>query len=453
MPQLTDLSPNELHAKVDDADLHSASAPETSEALDRLAEQIEKPGGGPSGPTGPTGASGAAAETGATGATGPSGAEAGATGATGATGPSGAAEHHEVESGATGATGATGASAAPDPLDAIEPPSNLKPKSVEAFNHIKEVAKARVAEVAGQLTAMTNQVTELKTKLAEAEKDKGKLPPDVEQELTESRRFRVAQDVLNDPEFKKFDAQLNENSDIIYKKLLKDGGLTQDHIDKIKELGGPDKVDWEPILAKLPVPVRRFIDSILVDNERVRSNRDAALTHAKDNASTYAQEREARDVKIVTQSAEAYTKNLPWLQKKDIPADATAEQRTAIETANKEAESARGVLNTYLGNRSPERFAELAVGTLIAYQLKAQVGSLSSKLENLTTESTAAVKKLTKERDDAVAELTAIKRAQIPRHRGDPIVAPRATKPPTVNVSGSDALDALAADAKAGGEE
>jgi hypothetical protein len=331
-----------------------------------------------------------------------------------------------------------------DSFDEIELPPNTKSKSAEAFGRLKQAAREKVAEVAAQLTAAAERERKLVVELEAAKSSTGKLPPEIEKELTDLRAEHATSDIQNDPEIKKFDTTLQSNEEIIYKKL-ETSGVDSDAIAKIKELGGVEAVDWNPILEKLPVQVQRFIEATLIDNERTRNAKEEAIKSAKTNANEYTAKRVERESQLVTNTALDNTKKLPWLQLKEIPANATVEQKAAIDAENKSAQDYQVLLNGFLADRGPKQFAELAVGTTIAYRLQAQLKALSEQHQKATAGHTTGVQKLTQERDALKSQLDAIKRAQIPRNRGDTIIPPK-IQPKIGDVSGAEALESLAKD-------
>lgn len=334
-----------------------------------------------------------------------------------------------------------------DGLDKIEMPASAKSKSAEAFNSLKTAARSQIAEWAQKNTEATNKIAELTAKVEELSKSAGKLPVEVERELNALRGEHATLDINNDPEFKKFDTTLTENVELIYKKLA-DNGVGKEAIDRIKELGGPDKVDWAPIMQKLPMPVARFVESMLVDNERVKDQREKALDAAKNNAGEYTTKRTARENESLQKTVADITKDIPWMKNQEVPAGATAEQKAAIEQANKIAEGANKDLARFISDRSPQRIAELAVGTLLAHRFKAEVDILTKQLAESTKISTENLTKITKERDELKAKLEAIKQARIPRGRTDAVAPAGVKKAPAMEQSGEEALTNLAKEAK-----
>jgi uncharacterized protein Yka (UPF0111/DUF47 family) len=443
MTDLPNLSPNELHAKGDEVTLKPTPDVEAVEALDALAKEM----------AGKSSATPVAAV-----ASSATPAAVVVSSATPAAVVSSATPEAAVASSATpaaavsSATPAAAVESAKDDFDNIQLPPTAKSKSTQAFEQLKTAAREKVAQVSQQLTEAANREKKLTEELNTLRASSGKLPAEVEQELATLRAEHVALDVHNDPEFKKFDTTIQSNVEVIYSKLL-ESGLTTENIDRIKELGGPDKIDWTPILSKLPDNARRFIEATLVDNARLEVNKTKALESAKSNATKYTQERTTREQKLVSDTALQFTKTIPWMNLQEVPAGATAEQKAAIDASNKTAQEAVGRLNEFLGNRTPEQFAELAVGTVLAFRFKDQLTQAVAELNGLKKSSTEQVTALTKEVSELRAKLDGIKRAQLPRHGGGQIPPPPAPKKTDLNTSGADALESLAREVKAAGED
>lgn len=313
-----------------------------------------------------------------------------------------------------------------DEFDAIELPPHTKPKSGEAFTNLKKLARETrdklTAEIASEKAAakkLADELEALKTQAASAT-----VPEETAAELEELRAYRAAHDIESDPRLKEFDNKLKGNVESIYKKL-KDGGLSDASIEQIKTLGGPDQIDWEPVLPKLTLPIRRFIEATLVDNERLKDQKVEAYEAAKKNASQYIAERQTREVTQLTETANSYLKNLPWIAEQKVPADATPEVKAQIEANNADAHAYMQKLQGLLKDRSPDMHAQLAVGTVMAYRQKKEIAALEKQVadgkaavESATKDLKAQIATLTAAKDKAEKELLAIKKAELPRGGG-----------------------------------
>ncbi len=305
-----------------------------------------------------------------------------------------------------------------DPLDAVALPPHTSVKAGEQFAKLKSVAKENQTALQKQIAERDAKIAESAAELEKLRAESGKLPNNAAAELEELRKFKLSHDVESDPSFKEHGTALEANNASIYKKL-EQAGYTAENIERIKELGGPDKIEWEPLLAKLNIQTRRFIEAKLVDNVNLADKREEALVAAKANAAGFLQERTAKETSTLINTANSYLKNLPWTAERAIPATATPEQKAELEAANTLARDSIGKLKTYLADRSPARLAELAVGTIIAHKYQADVNSLTAKLTSVNTTHAAALDVVTKERDALKAELAKIKGAAMPGGRGD----------------------------------
>src|SRR6267142_1332463 len=335
-------------------------------------------------------------------------------------------------------------SAGKDEFDKIELPAHTSPKAGEQFTALKSAARAQVTALQTQLTDITSKHTEAARQLEDLQKQKAALTPEVQAELEDLRKFKIAQDVESDPQFRTFKNEINANHEAIYKKLM-GAGYTQENIDHIKSLGGPDNIDWNPLLEKLPAQTRLFLQGKLVANIELADKRDAALEAAKASGPKFLAERAERDSKSLLDTANSHLTKLEWTATRQLPATATPEQKTAIEAWNKDATEAVDTIKMYLSDRSPERHAELAIGTLIAHRLQRDLGVATTKLSTLEAAHKTAIEAVTAERDKLKADLEKIKLAAIPRTTTPVEVINPAKKPVTglgLNVTGMEALDA-----------
>jgi hypothetical protein len=335
---------------------------------------------------------------------------------------------------------AAAAAAAVDPLDAVELPPHTKPKSAEAFGRLKQLAKENAK-------ILKDKIAENDTKLAavQAELDKakaivpGSLTPELQAEMEDLRKFRLSIDATSDPTFKEFDSKIEANVAQIYKKL-EASGLSAESVKAIKDLGGPEQVDWEPIMPKLPLTTRRLVESLLVSNEGLKDSKAEALEKAKADAPKYVAERSAREAEELTKVAQGYIKNLPWTSEKAIPAGAKPEEVAAIEESNTFARESLGKLKDFLANRSLPHIAELAVGTLIAYQQRRELNAIKAAQAALNEKLVA----ITAERDKLAAATAARKLAELPRGGGAAQVIAPVAKVGSLDVrKAGEALDAL----------
>ena len=355
-----------------------------------------------------------------------------------------AAEEKAAADKAAAASGTPAAAAAPevDPLDKIELPPHTSAKAKDSFATVKELAKKEQAALKVQIAERDAKLAAAQAEIEAAKQATGKLPEATEAELTELRQFKLAHEVESDPSFKEFSSKIENNNASIFKKL-EAAGFTEEHFSRLREIG-LDKVNWDPIFEKLSVQTQRSIEAKLVDNENLAEKREEALAAAKANASGFLKQRSEREIGELTKTVNEHIKGLAWTAEKPVPATATPEQKAALEAENNFARETMGRLKTYLADRSPSRFAELAVGTALAHKFKADLDAVSAKLAQATTGHTTALDAVTKERDALKAELDKIKRAAAPRVQGGAAIAPAKSKNSIDLRNGSQALDDMA---------
>lgn len=340
---------------------------------------------------------------------------------------------------------ADAAAKAGDKYDKIELPPHSSAKAGESFAALKKAAREAETALQSQVSDLNGKLTEATKTLTELQKNSGQLPEEVKVELEELRKFKIAHDVESDPSFQKFSQELNANHEAIYAKL-KQAGYTDENIEHIKSLGGPDNVNWDPLLAKMPVQTRLFLQAKLVDNINISDRRTAALTEAKANGAKFLQERSERDGKELLDTANGYLTKFSWTAPKQVPANATDAQRAEIEAWNKDAGEAMNTIKVYLADRSATRHAELAIGTLLAHRFEKQLVAANSRISSMEAAHKTALEAITKERDQFKKDLDAIKKAEIPRTEQSLGVVTPPPKPVSANARPADALDALLAE-------
>lgn len=327
----------------------------------------------------------------------------------------------------------------PDALDAVTLPPHAKPKSVEAFDKIKQVAREQVIAVSKEL-----EDTKKKLEVAEAAA-KSAPPPEALKELEDLRTWRKHADIESAPEFKAFDSQVAKNLEQVYGKLT-EAGMPPENLAKIKELGGPVNVDMEPILEKMSPTVRRYIEAKLIDNESLADKKKDAIEAAKKDAENFfkgkkdaAEKTTAATVETEKKTVDAVLKLVPWMTEPKAPDNATEDQKKGVENHKAFITSTRERIDAALKDRSPESRAEAVVGTQWAYWYKTQFELAHAK--RLEAE------KLLAER---TAELDKIKKASGAGSRVSSARAPAAAAPGGVKIGvrGEDALDALRAEAE-----
>jgi len=421
-------NPN-AHGADQSANLPSISA-ETSSALDALLKQQEddSPITGNAGPTGPSGDA-----TPASGATGPEDKRDPATGKflpkgqPAATGPSGDA---------TPVSGAT-----TDAFADVQAPQ-LKGKSAEAFENIKRLANEKVTALQSERDAFEKQIKELTEKA-------GRLDPKVEAELKDLREFRRKLDVEADPEFKKFDEESSTQAESIYGKLLS-VGVPEHTVEKIKSMGGVFKVQWDPILEKLPSAAKRFIEVKLTQLEDLKDRKSTAIASAKKNSeeflTTRAQAVETAKKDFREKAATTLDTMLPkldWFVEKKSTDKSTDAEKASITEHNKLLTETKEAIKEAIDDDSAEMRAFLAVGLAQLMKLRADYSAATSSHKS-------EVAKLKAELDAANTLLEKVKKGSTNRLRDTTATSSiAAAGAGSINEKPADALDRARAEVEA----
>lgn len=392
-----------------------SSAPETSDALDALLKQAQ---GGEPEPTAEEKAAKEKADA-ADAAKVKADAEAEAARVKAAAEGTETDEAKKIREAAEKDAAAKAAAAAKETFADVKLPEYTKPKAAEAFTKVKTLAKIEIDAATERATTSEAKVKELEKKLA----DKPGLDPATEAELKELRAFRQKLDVEASPEFKEFDTRAKSNEESIFGKL-KTAGFPDEMIAKIKEIG-VGEVDWEPVFAKIPPQVRRYIEAKLVENEDLGEKKTAAITAAKANAAEYLKTRDPSQQGAALATAtkakvDEFAPSLDWLKDQQPTEKSTEDEKKAITAHNTFVKEIREDMAATVHDNSPETKAILIVGY-------AQLRRVRADFENFKADKAAEIEKLTGERDKAQNLLDRVKNKSTARLSGSaPEVKPGA---------------------------
>lgn len=330
------------------------------------------------------------------------------------------------------------AAAAPvvtDDFDKVELPPHTKPKTGEAFETVKRLARERVSALEKEQETLRNKLKEIE------EKGTGKVDPATAKELAELRKFRSQMDVEADPAFQSYDQKAKQNVDSIFSKL-EEVKVPKENIDKVREIG-VDNVDWDAV--KMTPQLRRFIESKLAANLEIADQKKAALAEAKKNSEEYLKtRRETFEKKAVDESKAVENEintlaaEFAWMSKKEAKSGASADEAKAIEAHNKLAADIKSMMTEAVEDPSPRMRALLAIGTAQFVALRTQSAREKADFE-------AKIAAITKERDDAKALVEKIKANSTTRLRDTSAITPTNEKPRNeLDERAGDALDRIA---------
>lgn len=260
-----------------------------------------------------------------------------------------------------------------DPYPDVKLSPHARASTGEQFTQLKMRAQRDLQERDTELARIKAEVEELRTK-ATAEP----ITDEVRTELNTLRAFRESVAVEGDPVFvRKYEAPIQKVDEALFERL-KTGGLADDTIAKIKEIG-VGQLDWAPVLASLP-SLKPFIERKLQERDglderkreaikAVRTNYEAAVAERRE-AVTLRQQEEAEES---TKAYEQFLPTVPQLKVTAIPIGATPEERARLTAANKAVQDAlalgKGLLNV---SNSPSGRAEAATVAALAHVFKVE---------------------------------------------------------------------------------
>lgn len=331
------------------------------------------------------------------------------------------------------------ATSAEDEFDKIQLPPYTKPKSAEAFAEVKAIARQRIS-------SMEKELSELREKLKSSEElAKNGLTPEQKAEFEELRNFKLQMDVEADPSWKEFNSRIKENDQLIYKKL-RDSGASDEQIQRIEELGGPNEVDWDSISDRLPAPVKRFIDAKLVENEDLEAKKSLSKESAKKNAAEYLKSREASFRSSVDSELKSILPSIPWMKEK--PVTGTEAEKSAAQAHNKLLQDIQANVQEAVSDDSPKMKALLVAGFAQFIKTRADALALKAELDSLKANSAKEIDTLKaslKEKEDFISKVKKASTSRIGGSAPSPESRPTKVDP---NVSPSEHLDRLLAEAQ-----
>lgn len=348
-----------------------------------------------------------------------------------------AAEEVKTEVAKSEPVAETATPATEDEFDKIQLPPYTKPKSAEAFAEVKSIARQRIS-------SMEKELSELRDKLKSSEElAKNGLTPEQKAEFEELRNFRLQMDVEADPSWKEFNSKIKENDQLIYKKL-RDTGASEEQIQRIEELGGPNEVDWDSISDKLPSTVKRFIDAKLVENEDLEAKKSMSKENAKKNAAEYLKSRESSFRSSVDSELKSILPSIPWMKEK--PVTGSEAEKAAAQAHNKLLQDINANVQEAISDDSPKMKALLVAGFAQFIKTRADALALKAELEAVSASSKKEIESLKatlKEKEEFISK---VKKASTSRIGGS---APSPDSRPVKidsNVSPAEHLDRLLAE-------
>lgn len=286
-------------------------------------------------------------------------------------------------------------------IDALQPKPGAPTK--DHVNYAEMRTKIKEAAQAGR--AAEQERDTLRAEVETLKASTGKIPEDVEKELEGLRNFHLLFRAEQDPRFKQqFEAPITKAEEGIYAFLTKHG-LPQEKLDEIKESAKGGDMEtwagWTDILNAFTNPIDRqqLLDSLKTRRDVIGA-KAARLAELGGSREKFMEETGKMEDQERTKFANAIEKaTVPlaaqndWIIEQAIPANATPEQKAAIEAINATVKARASnfgdnVRAAYA--RDPEKVAELSLKAVKADYYAEQLESVTKERDA----STARVKEL-----------------------------------------------------------
>lgn len=332
-------------------------------------------------------------------------------------------------------------------IEKVQLNKGASPKSGEALGVLKKKAleeHKKAQALSTELGTLKKQVEELSSKTVK---------PEQEEEYKKLKGFYEAFNLQDDPEFNEKHSKAIEAEQSAALELLGQWNLpktAQDYIAKnggIYEFSISDKLmpptvtnedgsrmthaQWySQNIEKAYTPAqKRVIDSRLFKIQAKIDERDQALRDAKSNRENFIKEREEKAKKANEDFGKRIMAHIPKVTKeiggdiemKQIPENATPEQKAAIEDHNKKFTEAQQIAKKYISDITPENLTEAAAWA--AYG-KVVARPRISELEKSLTESNKKIEELTQKIEGITKSGKLAKRVTTP---GQPTTVARAS--------------------------
>jgi hypothetical protein len=313
-------------------------------------------------------------------------------------------------------------------VDGIEAKPGSKPEIVDQIKNLKTLAKdARVVarEAQTKVVAVTQEL--------EALKKSGAADPAEVKALRDRVAALEHYEYLVNPEAstfltKEYDEKLKTEETKVYgileslkipEKAFKvkvkdaDGKDTDQEvegfsIEALKKLGGPLAQDygwWEKFVLqneKLPALERKRLEQALLGMADLTTQKKNAATAAPEKLKAYVAEQTATKTKAdeqrtteIVKRVQSLLPQVPYGQVREIPANATPEQKAEIEESNKFHEEAKRIFAVAIDPKTPQLQADVVTGFIHGLYLEKQMGRMQADLAAAIARAEAAEGKIT----------------------------------------------------------
>lgn len=297
-------------------------------------------------------------------------------------------------------------------IDALQPKPGAPTHVVKDFQEMR----AKLKEQAISARQAISEARTLRKEIEQVKSASGKIPEPIEKELAGLRQFHLLFNAQQDPAFQQeYDAKVTQSEEGVY-SFLKQYGMKDEILGEIKKASDSGNIEdwagWTALLdgekgfGKTPILKQRLLNLLEGRNAAIRDRSSKLDQLGKDREGYFKtlEEKDHAEKEQWRQSLEKRAMEISdkaeWAMEKEIPANATADQKKALETHNAEVKAvAESFKNNVLGayNRDPKITAEIAFAGVKASILEKQLAEVSEERDS--------VKERVKELEERLAKI------------------------------------------------
>jgi hypothetical protein len=301
-----------------------------------------------------------------------------------------------------------------------------KPKTAKRISALlQKVAKVseEVATTRKEKEEKEAKLKELEGKLATVKTIDPKTEEEVQEKLKELSMYRRRYELDKDPEVKsKFDDRIESASkslDSTVPEILAKNGATQGLLDLVKTEGGWVKFSQsnrritlaggeevtaaelaDQIVDKLPFSDRKTLDAIVLEQIQLKRDKQRYIEEQVQVADKFFKEREENEAKnrqafeksikdgeeVIAKWQKTVAEHNAFLKEKEVPANATPEQKKAIEEENSYARELNSVLKKNLSTKDLEGMLNIVLESVQYHQQRRETAKLVERTKRLEAE-------------------------------------------------------------------
>lgn len=369
----------------------------------------------------------------------------------------------------------------PVPEDDLKVLANDKPKTAKRIQallkKIDEVT-ARETSTKSEVAARDAKLKELETQLASVKTVDPKTEEEIATYKKELNMFRRKYDLDKDPEIKtKFDSRI-EQADATIPEIIKKNNAGEGLLNLIKEEGGWAKFSAsnrlvtladgskvttaelaDQIVQALPFADRKVVDSLTLEQIALKREKQRFIEAEMQQADEFFKQKEeaaqrgsaeyAKQIKEAEATIKKWQEKVAvenaFLKEKEVPADATPEQKKEIEEENAHVKTLNESLKKNLNTKDLDGMLNIVLEATKFHQVNREKTKLQKELDKVKADLKAKSDELDRFKESG---RTVVKPGSL-RGGGSAPVSTKAPKPQTLE----EAFNKLAAERGSGSDE